>query len=103
MEQTRDQPVEQGEAPLEVRVRKRVRARHDFIVHVAVFLVGNLGLMAIWWISGAGYPWFLWVLVPWGIGLMGHVLTFLIGPESPSEQRAIEREMARLRPRHQGR
>src|SRR5262245_12340614 len=103
MEETRDQPVDRGEAPLEVRARKRVRARHEFVVHLAIFLVANIGVFAIWKISGARYPWFLWVLVGWGIGLVGHGLTLFFGPESPGEERAVEREMNRLRPRHQSR
>jgi hypothetical protein len=103
MEETLDRPVDQGEQSLEAQARKRVRARSDFLVHLAVFLVANLGLIVLWTLAGRGYPWFLWVLIPWGMGLAGHGLTLLIGPESSVEERAIKREMARLRPRRQGR
>ena len=103
MEETLGRPADQGEEPLEARARKRVRARSDFLVHLAIFLVANLGLVALWKLAGGGYPWFLWVLIPWGMGMVGHGLTLLIGPESPVEERAIKREMTRLRPRHPGR
>jgi hypothetical protein len=90
-------------APLEVLARKRVRARGEFIVHAVMFLVGNLGVYAIWQLTAARYPWFLWVLVGWGIAVVAHGLTVFLGPGSAGEEHAIARELARLRPRHHAR
>ncbi len=34
---------------------KRVRERHDFASHIVAFVVINLGLVAVWAVSGQGY------------------------------------------------
>ena len=60
----------------------------------------NLALFAIWRVTGHGYPWFLWPLFGWGIGIVAHALSLAFGPGSESERRAIDRELERLhRPR----
>lgn len=42
-------------------------------------------------------PWFLWPMFGWGIGIAGHVISDLLGPGSPGEERAVARELRRLR------
>ncbi len=103
MEEPAVSPAPAREGSLEARARKRVRARNDFLVHVLLFVFGNAGMFVIWLLTGARYPWFLWVLVAWGLGLVGHALTLFWGPESEREERAVERELARMRPRREGR
>jgi hypothetical protein len=58
--------------------------------------VVNAALFGIWSLTGAHYPWFLWPLFGWGIGIVGHALSLFFGPGSPSEQRALDRELSRL-------
>ena len=84
---------------IEKLARQRVQARTGFIVHALIYVVMNAGFAAIWWFTGSGYPWFLWMTVFWGAGLVAHGITLMWGPGSLREQRAIEREVQRLRPR----
>jgi hypothetical protein len=85
------------ENELETIATKRVQARMGFFVHLAMYLVMNTGLVAIWYFTGHGYPWFMWPLLGWGIGILAHGVSMLIGPGSSAERRAIDRELHRLR------
>lgn len=82
---------------LEQRAEQRVRARSGFVIHLAMYLTVNAGLVLIWFLTGRGYPWFLWPMIGWGIGIVAHALSLAIGPGSEGERRAIEREVRRLR------
>jgi hypothetical protein len=81
---------------LEELAKKRVQARMGFVVHLAMYLVTNVGLFVIWRVSGAGYPWFMWPMLGWGIGVLAHAIGLVIGPGSAVERRAIHRELERL-------
>jgi hypothetical protein len=85
------------EKDLEAIAKRRVQARMGFAIHALIYIAMNSGLVLIWFLTGHGYPWFLWPIVGWGIGLVAHGLALVIGPDSPREQRAIEREVQRLR------
>jgi hypothetical protein len=82
--------------------KRRVEARSGFMIHAAIYVIANLGFVIIWALTGGGYPWFMWPLIGWGIGITAHALGFLFGPGRPREARAIEREVERLHasPRH---
>jgi hypothetical protein len=86
-----------SEAELEELAKKRVQARVGFTIHLVIFLVMNVGFFAIWALTGSGYPWFMWPMLFWGIGLISHAVTLGFGPGSSHERRAIEREVQRLR------
>lgn len=47
--------------------RKRVKAKRGFWGHFITYAVVNIICFFIWAVTGGGYPWFLWVLGPWGI------------------------------------
>lgn len=85
------------EDDIEKLAKTRVQARMGFVVHSAMYVVLNAGLILLWFITGRGYPWFVWPLLGWGIGIVAHAVTLVVGPGSAAEQRAIERETARLR------
>ncbi len=85
-----------SEQELRQLARRRVENRQGFIIHVALYLMVNVALFAIWKVTGAGYPWFLWPLFGWGVGIVAHALSLLFGPGSASEERALERELRRL-------
>ena len=54
------------------KAQKRAEAKVWFYSHFAIYIVVNLTIFAVWWFSGDAFPWFLFVLVAWGIGLAGH-------------------------------
>ncbi len=88
-----------SEADLRRRVKERVQARIALGIHIALYVLVNLGLIAIWAASGAHYPWFMWPVFGWGVGIVAHVITYFYGPGSPGEDRAVARELRRLQTR----
>jgi hypothetical protein len=73
--------VQRAEASEEARkASKRDRQRESwssasrtaFRTHASVFVAVNLLLIVIWATTTPGYPWFLWPLLGWGIGLVAH-------------------------------
>jgi Domain of unknown function (DUF1707)/2TM domain len=40
--------------------------------HVRVYLAVVALLWVIWLVTGAGYPWPIWPMLGWGIGVLGH-------------------------------
>ena len=78
--------------------KKRVKAKRDFWGHFITYAVVNIICLFVWvFASGGGYPWFLWVLGPWGIvGVLPHYLRVFV-LAGKSEKRAIEQEAERIR------
>jgi fatty acid desaturase len=60
----------------EHRRRRRRKARRGFRVHAFVYLAVNAALVvawaATWALAGSAQPWFLPVLLGWGVGLAFH-------------------------------
>jgi hypothetical protein len=62
---------------------KRVRERHDFASHIVAFVVINLGMVAVWAVTGQGYFWPGWVIGAWGIGVVLHAWDVSCASRSP--------------------
>ncbi len=91
--------MEPNETELRELATQRVRGRTGLAIHGAIYVVVNTGLFMIWMLSGGGYPWFLWPLFGWGIGIVSHLLAYFFGPGSAREEVAIARELHRLHTR----
>ena len=72
---------------------KRIKARRDLGAHAVTYVVVNLFLIGVWFMSGGGYFWPAWVLGGWGIGLALNVWDVLF--RRPITETEIEREMRR--------
>jgi hypothetical protein len=80
--------------------RKRVEEKRGFYTHFTVYIVVNIVLFLIWFFTGHGFPWFVFPLCGWGIGVIFHFLgVFVWGGQG--SQAAIEREAEKIR-RQQG-
>lgn len=67
--------------PTSGRSRKRVNQLRSIYVHVAVYLVVNIGLFVLDLVQGDGLQWAYWVAIGWGIGLAVHaVIVFVFQP-----------------------
>ncbi len=77
--------------------KQRVKAKRGFWGHFITYAVVNIICLLVWALGGGGYPWFLWVLGPWGIVIiLPHYLrVFVFGGKS--ERRAIEQEAERIK------
>ena len=82
--------------------RKRVKAKRRFWGSLIFYAVVNVICFLIWALGSRGYPWFLWVLGPWGIVIiLPYYLRVFVFEGGKSERRAIEQEAERIR-REQG-
>jgi hypothetical protein len=54
------------------RARMIAEARYGFRWHLAIYIIVNLGLVAIWYYTGAGFPWPIFPILFWGLGVLGH-------------------------------
>ncbi len=83
---------------LRAEALRRLRARHGFWLHLAVYAMVNLLLVCIWLTrslaGGSWTPWPLFTLLGWGIGLTMHALS-VFTPHHISEQR-INQEIDRI-------
>lgn len=58
--------------PLRAEAKRRVEAKRSFSSHLTSYVVVNAFLIMIWFVTGRGYFWPMWVLGGWGIGLVMH-------------------------------
>jgi len=88
-----------SEEELYRKARERVEEKKGFFIHFAIYILVNILLVIIWaFPAGGGYPWFLWPLGGWGIGILFHFLgVFVFSRPSGWERREIEKEVERLK------
>ena len=90
--------TEMSEKELYEMAKKRVEEKKGFYIHFGVYVVINLFLVALWLFTGAGFPWFIFPLLGWGIGILFHFLgIFVFSQRSNWERSEIAKEMERLR------
>jgi len=54
------------------RARQQAEARYGFLWHLPIYVVVNLGLVAIWFYSGQGFFWPAFPIIFWGLGVFSH-------------------------------
>lgn len=75
--------------------RKRLQDRRDFFTHLVVYLAVNALVWTVWAITSGGYPWPIWMTVPWGFGVLMHGLSISVF-DRPITEEAIDREVERM-------
>ena len=75
----------------------RVRAKKGFYSHLTIYIVINLMLVAIWFFTGAGYFWPMWVMLGWGIGLVINGVAVFSRRDTGWENREIEKEVEKIK------
>jgi fatty acid desaturase len=78
--------------------KKRVEEKKGFITHFIIYLCINAMLVIIWACTGHGFPWFVFPLGGWGIGILFHFLGVYVFPKEEDTE-AIEKEAAKIRKR----
>ncbi len=82
------------ESELRQRAIKRIEARQGLVADVLAYVLVNVGLVVIWYMTGASFFWPIFPILGWGIGLVFHVWSV----QSPGvDERQIQAEMERLR------
>jgi hypothetical protein len=80
------------------RAHQRVQELKSFYSHLAVYIIGNLGLFLINMLTTPNVLWFLWPLLGWGIGLAMHAFWLFAGDRvfgRDWEEREIRKIMER--------
>ena len=72
----------------------RIQAKRSFNWHLVVFVMVNIGLVAIWFFSGKGYFWPVWPILGWAVGLIAHGVA-VYGGMRPITEEQIQREIDR--------
>ena len=90
-------PIQMTEEEIYEEAKKRVEEKRGFLTHLAVYVAVNIFLVIIWAFPGdRGFPWFIFPLGGWGIGIVCHFLgTFVFG--GTSGRTAIEKEAEKIR------
>jgi uncharacterized protein (DUF486 family) len=81
----------------------RARAKLGFYIHLTVYVCVNLLLFFVWFftrgdtsVPNASFPWFIFPLVGWGIGLIAHGVS-VFGNAAGYLDRMTEREYRKLK------
>jgi hypothetical protein len=77
---------------------ERIKKRRDFTAHAVVYVVVNLALWAVWAVTGAGYPWPVWVSGGWAIALV--LNAWDVYGRRPITEADVRREIDRIQPQH---
>ena len=78
--------------------KKRVEARKDFAIHLVVYVGVNALLICLWlFVTGRGFPWFVFPLGGWGIGLIAHYFGVYGSSRATDNRVAIEKEAEKIR------
>ena len=88
--------TEQDDAQLRARAVKRLEDKRGLSAHALAYALVNLLLVAIWFVTGAGFFWPVFPVFGWGIGLAFHAWDVLW--PAPGED-AVQAEMERMRRR----
>ena len=84
--------------------RKRVEEKKGFFIHLILYIAVNIMLVFIWaFADGGGFPWFIFPLGGWGIGILFHFLgVFVFSKQTGWERREVAKEVERLKKERQG-
>jgi hypothetical protein len=78
--------------------RKRAGAKLGWYLHLAVYVLVNLGLFAASRYAWGHRPWSIFPLIGWGVGVTLHgISVFVLGKGSAWRERMVDRERERLR------
>jgi hypothetical protein len=77
--------------------RETAKEKADFYTHIGAYIGVNLFLIAIWWVTGGPgtFPWFVFILFGWGIGIVVHFFSVFRG--KVYVERMAEKEYTRLK------
>lgn len=75
---------------------RRLGAKREFRLHLAVYLLVNTMLIIIWAATGAAYFWPIWPIGGWAIGLAAHAFT--VYGQKPISEEDIQAELRRQGP-----
>ncbi len=84
-----NQSTPEGKDP---QLWKLAEARASFKSHLATYLIMSVFFWVVWYFTGAerhgtGFPWPVWPMFGWGIGLLFHYMGAYVTPKSNGAER----------------
>lgn len=76
---------------------RRAEEKLGFYVHFTVYIAVNAMLFLIWLFATKGFPWFLFPLGGWGIGIFFHFLSAFVFTRRLILERLTEKELEKLK------
>lgn len=89
-------PTETNETELRELALKRLKAKREFGAHLVAYLTVNAMLVGIWYVTGVGFFWPIFIIMGWGIGIAFNAWDAFSAPPGPDR---VAEEMERLRHR----
>ena len=84
-------PLNQAHSDIERLARRRAGAKVGWYVHAFIYVLVNLGLVALSF--AGGQSWAVYPLAGWGLGLLIHgVMVWFVAFNSGLRERLVERE-----------
>ena len=84
------------QTPNDAQLHELARKRVDFRAHLIVYFVVIGALWLIWFFTGASYPWPIWPMTGWGIGVVFHYLFEYRTSRLLSEEEEFEKLKKRM-------
>ena len=81
---------------LRKKAKERAELKIGFYWHLPIYVIVNIMLFLIWFYTGQGFPWFIFPLIFWGIGLVAHGLNAFVSKGSFTERMA-EKEYEKMK------
>jgi hypothetical protein len=81
---------------LRKEARERAEMKFSFYINVVLYIIINTMLFFIWYSNGMGFPWVIFPLVGWGIGVVAHYITAFVSPGKKYLDGMAEKEYEKL-------
>lgn len=85
------------DAELRKEARRRAETKLGFYWHLVVYIVINALLFVIWFFTSRGFPWFVFPLAGWSVGVFFHFLAVFVFPGRATLERMTEKEYQELK------
>ena len=87
----------ESDEELREKARKIAQKKSDFHIHLVIYLAVNAFLIIIWYttLGLASFPWFVFPLFGWGIGIAAHAVEAYRG--TGYIERQTEKEYQKLK------
>lgn len=83
------------------RAEKRVKEKIALLSNLGSYLIVNTFIFLVWGFTSDwnwSNPWFVWVLIGWGIGLAFHAWNYFSGKKGEAARdRMVQKEMERIK------
>lgn len=86
------------EKELYKQAKENVEAKLGFYIHLFIYIIVCAFLIILNLSTSPDYYWFIWPLIGWGIGVLGHGFgVFAFSEGSVLKKRMIEKELKKLK------